>query len=106
MTHTDLAELSKAASGGNGGKQALKVALGTVDPKLAAIGDAFVGLQDQRHGADYDDDYVIDRASALAYVDDARQAITNADMLWREAEPSYQRFLGLAVGAVKVAKQR
>jgi len=104
ITHTDLAALADAANGR--GNAALQRALGAVDPRLADLAQDFIDLQAARHGADYDDYFDVSKAATLSYVDAARRAVTDADVLYTAGEQSYLRFLGLAVGGVKVAKNR
>lgn len=104
ITHTDLAALADAAN--KRGNAALQRALGTVDPKLADLAQDFIDLQSARHGADYDDYFEVSKASTLSYVDAAHSAVKSADLLFTSSDQSYERFLGLAVGGVKVAKTR
>lgn len=107
VTHTDLASLASAATttAGGGGK-ALKLALGSVHPDVTRIAQAFVDLQDARHGADYDDRFDVSKALALTYVDLARDAVRRSGTLIVAGEPTYNRFLALAMGGVKIAKSR
>jgi hypothetical protein len=63
-------------------------------------------LQDARHGADYDDFFAVSKAATLSLVDAARSSVDSAKALEASAEASYLRFLGLAVGGVKIAKVR
>jgi hypothetical protein len=100
VTHTDLAALADAANGRKGTASLIDT-LAPVDHRLADVAQDFVDLQAARHGADYDDFFPISKAAALSYVDAARRAIKSADALYDESEPSYMRFLGLAVGGVK-----
>lgn len=73
---------------------------------MANLAQDFIDLQDARHGADYGDFFVVSKAATLSYVDAARRAVALADDLFAIQEPSYMRFLGLAVGGVKIAKVR
>lgn len=104
VTHTDLAALADAANGR--GNRALINVLEPVDPRLADFAQDFIDLQAARHGADYDDFFAVSKAATLSYVDVARRAVASADALYLSSEPSYMRFLGLAVGGVKVARTR
>lgn len=81
-------------------------ALDPVDPQLADIAQNFIDLQAARHGADYDDFFPVSKAATLSYVDAARSAVDSAKALHASSEVSYLRFLGLAVGGVKIAKTR
>lgn len=58
------------------------------------------------HGADHDDLFEATKPLTLFYVDAVRSAVTSVDVLNSECEASYARFLGLAVGGVKIAKAR
>lgn len=104
IAHTDLKGLAKAAN--SQGNAALQSVLRPVDSRLADLAQDFVDLQDARHSADYDDFFDVSKALTLSYVDTARQAVRGAEELFHESEPSYMRFLGLAVGGTKVAKTR
>lgn len=104
ITHADLATLADAANGR--GNRALIDALAPVDPRLADFTQDFIDLQAARHGADYDDFFTVSKAATLSYADAAHGAVASADVLYASSEPSYMRFLGLAVGGVKVAKVR
>lgn len=104
ITHTDLAALADAAN--SRGNKALIGTLAPVDARLADVAQNFVDLQVVRHRADYDDFFDVSKAAALSYADAARSAVTDADALWGSKDASYLRFLGLAVGGVKVAKSR
>lgn len=104
VTHTDLAALAEAANGRR--NQALVAALDPVDGRLADIAQNFLDLQDARHGADYDDFFPVSKATTLSYIDAARSAVESAKTLHADSEASYLRFLGLAVGGVKIAKVR
>jgi hypothetical protein len=81
-------------------------ALSPVDPRLANLSQDFIDLQDARHGADYDDFFVVSKAVTLSYIDAARRAVDLADALYADQQASYTCFLGLSLGGVKVAKSR
>lgn len=104
ISHTELAQLADAANGI--GNRALQVALRPVDSRLADLSQIFVDLQVARHDADYNDLFDVTREEALLAVDSARRAVTLANELFMQSEPSYLRFLGLAFGGVRVAKNR
>ncbi len=104
IAHTDLAALSDAVNGR--GNQALRFVLTGADPRLADVAQDFIDLQTARHGADYDDYFEVSKASALALVDTAHASVTTATELFLANESSYDRFLGLAIGGVKIAKNR
>ncbi|MGF1647537.1 MAG: hypothetical protein ACFCVF_11555 [Kineosporiaceae bacterium] len=104
VAHTDLATLADATNGR--GSRALVEAMSPVEPRLANLSQDFIDLQAARHRADYDDYFDASKASTLAYVDAAKRAVGIAGDLYRIQEPSYLRFLGLALGGVKVAKNR
>lgn len=104
MTHTDLAALADAANGR--GNAALRRVLGQVDPNLADLAQDFIDLQATRHGADYDDYFEISKAVTLSFVDAARRSVEAANTLFQAKDRSCDRFLGLAVGGVKIAKTR
>ncbi|MGP9725176.1 hypothetical protein ACT3SZ_14285 [Corynebacterium sp. AOP40-9SA-29] len=82
------------------------MALEPVAPDVADVAQAFVDLQDARHGADYDDLFDVTKSMTLSYVDTAKDSVARADALFEAEDQSYLRFLGLAVGGVKVAKAR
>lgn len=105
VTHAALRELSEVVTGArtNG---ALRDALGSVAPEVVRIGDAFVSLQQARHRADYDDQYDLRRAVALAHAQAAREAVDLSVMLVDRADPSYGLFLRLMLGASQAKSRR
>jgi uncharacterized protein (UPF0332 family) len=105
FAHTDVKTLAGAATG-TGGKPAVAAALGTPSADLARVAEAFVALQDARHDADYDHDYEVERDEALLLIRTARTAIDAVQRLRKTGDPSFQRFLRLMLGAVKIAKVR
>ena len=104
ITHTELAQLANAANGI--GNQALRSALNPVDPRLADLAQIFLDLQVARHDADYNDLFDVNREQAVLAADSAKKAVDLANVLFKEQDASYQRFLGPAFGGVKVAKTR
>ncbi|MCF6745501.1 hypothetical protein E9529_14720 [Blastococcus sp. KM273128] len=104
VTHTDLASLAVAATGG--GNQALRVALGSLDERVVRIARAFLDVQVARERADYDDTFDVSTAVALSIADLARDTVNRSVELSDAGDPTYGRFLALAMGGVKVAKNR
>lgn len=104
IAHNDLKDLSRAAMGE--AKPALGAALRPLDPKVIDLASSFVSLQDARHEADYNDYFDVSKASALLYQRTAVSAVNLSRTLYRAQDASYLRFLALAIGAVKVAKDR
>lgn len=104
VSHRDLLELAKAASGG--GRAALQEFLRPVSTDVTFIAGAFTDLQAQRHLADYDNTYDVTRTSALTSVLTARSAFERSRSLVEAGDPSYRLFLRLMIGAVQVAKSR
>ncbi|PZF66104.1 hypothetical protein DEI81_00210 [Curtobacterium sp. MCBD17_013] len=105
VTHTDLVALARAAAD-ESGSRTLTEALEPVNTKLAVLAQDFVDLQNARHGADYDDYFAVSQAGARSYITTAKRAVRLAEDLFSNDDASYMRFLGLAVGGVKVAKRR
>ena len=104
VAHTDLADLCKAATGS--GRPVLADALAAMNSDVQRIASAFLDLQDQRHQADYDDLYDVSKATAVGFVDIARDAVDRSWQLFSQADADYRRFLALGLGAVKIAKSR
>lgn len=104
LTHTDLAKLADAANGR--GNAALRGALEPVADPVSEIMQNFLDLQSSRHAADYDDYVDVTKAMTVNFVDLARDSVASADMMYLTAEPSYMRFLGLALGGAGIAKKR
>ncbi len=77
----------------------------TPSPQLLALCQLFAGLQDARHKADYDHDYQLTLYEARSLVKQAERALSIAETM-RAIDASYALFLRLALGAVKIAKQR
>jgi len=80
--------------------------LGQPHPDLVAVAREFRNLQLERYRADYQHDYHIERPKAAMLVASAAEAIRLARRLRRDGDPSFQRFLRLMVGAVKIARTR
>lgn len=77
-----------------------------VSKELAAVADAFVDLQEQRHIADYDlAAPTFTRQGALVHVQRAEQAFADWDVAWRN-DPLAPLFLLLLLGGEKLAKTR
>lgn len=108
VAHTDLRVLAEATTRTAGGGVARAVApvLGSPHQDLEYIAETFVRLQKERHRADYDHDYQLDRSAAGFLIDDAEDAIERARRLDRSGDRSYRRFLKLMVGAVRIARTR
>lgn len=104
IAHTDLRMLADVANGR--GSKALIQVLGSVDTRLADIAQNFIDLQDMRHDADYNDFFVIDRTAAVRRAESARSSVEMAHELFREEEASYDRFIRLVMGGVKIARSR
>ena len=99
-----IASLAVAATGG--GNQALRVALGSLDERVVRIARAFLDVQVARERADYDDTFDVSTAVALSIADLARDTVKRSVELSDAGDPTYGRFLALAMGGVKVAKNR
>lgn len=104
ITHTDLRVLADAANGR--GNSTLVQVMGSIDPRLADIAQNFIDLQDMRHDADYNDFLSLNRTAAVRRADAARTSVTAASALFTEEEASYDRFVRLAMGGVKIARAR
>ncbi|MFT4189070.1 MAG: hypothetical protein QM621_10880 [Aeromicrobium sp.] len=104
VSHTDLLALASAVSGQ--GNVALRRVLEGSDPQLRGAAEDFIDLQATRHDADYNNGWEGSRRFVVSCVVVARGVVEVSDELYAEGEPSYQRFLGLALGGVKVAKSR
>ena len=104
VTHTDLATLARAATGG--GSPALRVALGWMNEEVVRIAEAFLDLHDARERADYDDTFDVSAAVVLSLADLARDSVNRSVRMIDAGDPTYNRFLALAMGGVKVAKNR
>ncbi|WP_167202734.1 hypothetical protein [Actinomyces respiraculi] len=108
VTHKDLAELATAVRsvGDPSRTHAIHIAFDHVDPRVTDLVEAFVVLQDARHRADYDPSYLPTKYLTLVHVEQAADALSKGEQLWHEQELSYQRFLALALGGLKVARRR
>lgn len=104
LGHTDVLDLSRAALGS--GNAALVGFLRPVPMDVRVVAKAFVDLQQERVGADYDDTYEVTKAGALALCLTARDAVERSQRLIDLQDPTYRLFLRLMIGAVKVAKKR
>lgn len=104
VTHTDLATLAVAATGG--GNRALRVALGSLHESVVRIAQAFLDVQVARERADYDDTFDVSTAVALSFVDLVRDTVSMSVALSEAGDPTYSRFLALAMGEVRVARNR
>lgn len=103
LDHKDLREL---ASQFNNPSERLKPVIVSPTPRMAAFCSAFVRLQDARQQADYNHEYDVTSADARALVRLAQRSVDGAVRMRRNKDASYERFLRLAVGALKIAKQR
>lgn len=108
VAHTDLRVLAEATTRTTSGAAARAVApvLGSLHQDLEYIAETFVLLQKERHRADYDHDYEVDRPAAVSLIEDAEDAIARARRLDQGGDRSYRRFLKLMVGAVRIARTR
>jgi hypothetical protein len=106
FTHSDLRVLAKATTSAGGAARAVASVLGSPHQDLARLVDLFVALQSERYRADYDHEYSITRSAALSLIDDAGDAIDTARRLAMARDGSYQRFLKLMLGSVKIARMR
>lgn len=98
MTHTTLNQLAEVVTGARG-NAALSTAIGPPAPELVGIGDAFSALQVERHRADYDDFYDLNRALATSLVETAREAVQLSARLSAQSEASYGIFLRLMLSS-------
>lgn len=73
---------------------------------VVRIAKAFLDVQDARERADYDDTFDVSTAMARSFVDLARDTVSRSVALSEAGDPTYGRFLALAMGGVKVAKTR
>jgi hypothetical protein len=107
FSHSDVRLLAEAATGGKRGVgRALADVLGPPHPHLLAVAEHFCNLQDARYLADYEHAYHLSRPHAAEFVDSAVEAIELARRLRQDGDATFQRFLRLMVGAVKIARTR
>jgi hypothetical protein len=107
FAHTDVKTLAEAVTGAGGGAgRAVATVLDQPHPDLVAVARQFRNLQAARYGADYQHDYDLPPAKAVTLVDSAAEAISLARRLRRDGDRSFQMFLKLMVGAVKIARTR
>lgn len=106
FAHTDVRTLAAAVAPTGNATRALAGVLGTPHADVVRVADAFITLQDARNRADYDHDFEITRGDAAQLVATAADAVERVQRLVDSGEPSFQRFLRLMVGAVKIAKIR
>ena len=99
VTHTDLAVLAVAATGG--GNHAFRVALGSMHHGVVRIAQAFLDVQVARERAGYDDTFDVPMVAALAFVDLARDAVSMSVALSDAGDPTCSQFLALAMGRSK-----
>ena len=113
ISHSDILELSKAVLLANGSVTRNKVnAARHIEPVLMRpIGEDVVGIcrsfarvQEERHKADYDRDYMIHRRAALEIVDEAGQAWRTLWRLQSERDSNIVLLLRLSFGATRVAR--
>jgi len=103
ITHGDLRELTDAVAGGR--RHTTFAPVLTPSPRLLALCGLFAGLQDARHQADYDHSYRLTLYEARGLVRQAETAVSDATAM-RSNDASYQLFLRLALGSVRIAKSR
>lgn len=103
ITHGDLRELTDAVAGGR--RHTTFAPVLTPSPRLLALCGLFAGLQDARHQADYDHSYRLTLYEARGLVRQAETAVSDATAR-RSNDASYQLFLRLALGSVRIAKSR
>lgn len=75
-----------------------------VGPDLAAVCATFARMQEERHKADYDRDYVITRRDTIGMVDDARDAWIVLWRLFAERDANTVLLLRLSFGSTRIAK--
>lgn len=103
LTHGDLRELADAAAGRKRHVTFAPVLTATL--RLRGLCDSFAVLQDERHSADYDHDAWLSLYEARSLVGIARVAVVEAEQM-RTTDASYRLFLRLALGSVRIAKNR
>lgn len=103
VNHGDLEKLAQDAMDA---RTPVGLALAPLDPDVERIADVFVTLQGERHRADYDHSYDLNKALAIAQATSARDAVTRSRRLARESHVGYAQFLRPVLGGVKVAKRR
>lgn len=101
--HHDLLQLAKEVTGQTA---KLRPVLGPPSDRLTSVCDAFVRLQVAREAADYKHDYSLTKADARSLVRQAERAVGSTVRMRKSGDASYERFLRLAVGAVKLYKPR
>jgi hypothetical protein len=107
FAHTDMKALVEAATGsGNASSRAIASVLGQPHHDLVKVAEYFLLLQEARHQADYDHDFVVTRDEAVTLVDSSEISISRLRQLRRDGDPSLQLFLRLMVGAVRIARAR
>ncbi len=86
------------------GVDALLSSSGPLPADLAVVAAAVRDLQQARHDADYDPVYDATKRRTLGHIDQASAAVAAAQRLHAIPEPSYARFLLLALGGPSMVK--
>lgn len=86
------------------GVDALLTGSVAIPSDLAVVAAAVRDLQQARHDADYDPAYDATKRRTLGHIDQARGAVAAARRLNATPEPSYARFLLLALGGPTMVK--
>lgn len=102
LTHSDLRALADFASGAKSRPSFTDVLRPTDELRLFSA--AFGELQDARHSADYDHDYDVAFNEVFRIVTLAHRSLLRSEAMG--ADESYRLFLRLALGAVRIARQR
>ncbi|MEJ5914763.1 hypothetical protein [Pseudokineococcus sp. 1T1Z-3] len=105
FSHTDMLTLCQAVLGQKG-LRALRSLLVEAPDDLARVCETFVTLQSLRHLADCEHSFDVDRRSARSAALSADDAVQRLRRLRAGDDASYVRFLRLAGGAVRIAKDR
>lgn len=104
ISHGALRELARAVVGPMPAKFGSVLAQPSAD--LTLLCRAFERLHDAREAADYKHDYALTLPTARALVRQAAAGHRAAVRLRKRRDPSYRRFLRLALGAGQIAKKR
>lgn len=104
VSHRSLRELAAAVVSPTPTKFGTVLAQPSAD--LRMLCRAFERLHDAREEADYNHDYEVTLKTARALVRQAATGHRAAVRLRKGRDPSYRRFLRLALGAGQIAKKR
>ncbi|MDN5916392.1 MAG: hypothetical protein L0I76_15035 [Pseudonocardia sp.] len=113
VAHSDVLELSRAVllsdnnlakNKANAAKHIEPILARPVGVDLTTVCATFARIQEERHKADYDRDYVITRKDTIGMVDDARDAWIVLWRLFAERDANTVLFLRLTFGSTRIAK--